>query len=73
MEKFIEDYENIHQTLKDLIDQTEDEDLKTEVYELLSVFEEDYKNEREKCEEALEDEARIEARQEEYSWNLDRL
>lgn len=47
MQEFIDDYENIHNQLEDLIDDINNKELKQEINELLSVFEEDYQQQKE--------------------------
>lgn len=59
MQEFIDDYDNIKNTLENLIDDTNNQELKREIDELLSVFEEDYQDQKEDFEEKvyqLEDE-----------------
>lgn len=46
-QEFIDEYENIKETLESLIDDTNNKELKQEINELLSVFEEDFKPEYE--------------------------
>lgn len=53
MQEFIDDYENIHNQLEDLIDDTNNKELKQEINELLSVFEEDYHQQKEDFEERV--------------------
>lgn len=58
-QEFIDDYDNIKNTLENLIDDTNNQELKREIDELLSVFEEDYQDQKEDFEEKvyqLEDE-----------------
>ena len=47
MQEFIDDYENIHNQLEDLIDDINNKELKQEINELLSVLEEDYQQQKE--------------------------
>lgn len=47
MQEFIDDYENIHNQLEDLMDDINNQELKQEINELLSVFEEDYQGRKE--------------------------
>lgn len=47
MQEFIDDYENIHNQLEGLIDDVNNKELKQEINELLSVFEEDYQQQKE--------------------------
>lgn len=47
MQEFIDEYENIKETLESLIDDTNNKELKQEINELLSVFEEDYQQQKE--------------------------
>ena len=47
-QEFIEEYDNIKETLEDLFDDIKNKDLKEEINGLLSEFEEDFKPEYEK-------------------------
>lgn len=47
MQEFIDEYENIKETLESLIDDINNKELKQEINELLSVFEEDYQQQKE--------------------------
>ena len=46
-QEFIEEYDNIRDTLEDLFDNIKNKDLKEEINGLLSEFEEDFKSEYE--------------------------
>ena len=53
-QEFVDEYENISDTLQNLYDDINNKELKKEVFELLSVLEEDYKQQKEEDEEFLE-------------------
>lgn len=44
MQEFVDDYENIQSTLKSLLDDTNNQNLKNEVNEFINSLKEDYKN-----------------------------
>lgn len=67
---FIDEYDNIHETLQDLYDDTHNKQLKQEIFELISVLEEDYKEQREEAEQIVQEEAEKEL--EYMNWEFER-
>lgn len=53
MQEFIDEYENIKDTLESILDDTNNKELKQEINELLGVFEEDYQQQKEDFEERV--------------------
>lgn len=61
-ENFVEEYDTIHDKLINLMEDTHDKDLAKELFDLISVFEEDYENIRNDLENQI-----IESQVEEYN------
>lgn len=72
-QEFVDEYENIHDTLESLIDDTNNKELKQEINDLLSSFEEDYKELKKEAEERIYELEEEEERALEREYDLVRL
>ena len=72
-EIFLEEYDEIHEKMQDLYWNLTDKDLKLEVFELISVLEEDYRDRRDECEEAINKEWQDEIDSMNYQFEKDRI
>lgn len=72
-QEFVDEYENIIDTMNDLYDNTNNKVLKQEVFELISVFEEDYKEEKENSEEIIDKSENEELDYQNYEYERSRI
>ena len=72
-EIFLEEYDEVHKELQYLHENLTDKDLKKEVFELISVLEEDYQEKRDDCEEILNREWQEELDGMNYQFEKDRI
>lgn len=55
-QEFLDEYDNIHETLQNLMDDISNKELREEINGFISVLREDYQSQRDECEQYLEEE-----------------